>query len=88
MLKPPSIRKLVAIATVVCSSLSPIAPAQALPAYQVERTYFSDASFSEVIGDSVLNCSGQLFLTGQSSAYSTIELVPCKHDDPPPFDFD
>jgi hypothetical protein len=45
------------------------------PRYSWQITYYNDAAHTQEIGSRYVNCNGQGTLTGQSSSYSTSEIV-------------
>jgi hypothetical protein len=52
-------------------------PAQAAPAQSCEWDYYSDASYSEHVGWSVLTCSGRSYSSGTSTPYYQVLCSPC-----------
>lgn len=46
--------------------------------YIVETIYYSDASRSTIVGESVKRCNGSTFVTGQITSYSrVVAKYPC-----------
>jgi hypothetical protein len=53
--------------------------AEALPAQEVETTYFSDATFSVEVGFSVLACNGGHSRSGRTTRYMVKSTMPCNY---------
>jgi len=51
--------------------------AEALPAQEVETTYFSDATFSVEVGSSFLGCNGSHARSGRTTRYMVKTSTPC-----------
>lgn len=51
--------------------------AEALPCNEVERTYYSDATYSTVVGERILFCNGQTWKWGIVTSYVQVFSFPC-----------
>jgi hypothetical protein len=51
--------------------------AEALPAQEVETTYFKDATFTVEVGWSFLACNGSHARTGKTTRYMVRDTAPC-----------
>jgi hypothetical protein len=51
--------------------------ASALPANEVERLYFSDATYSNQVGERLLLCDGHLYIWGIVTSYKLTVTTPC-----------
>jgi hypothetical protein len=69
-----------ATASALIGGLSPLAGA--LPANEVETTYFKDATFSTEVGYSLLSCNGGHVRSGKTSRYSVRSTTPCRTSGP------
>lgn len=44
---------------------------------QVDRTYYSDATYTEVVGDLFIDCDRIVYRTGQVTPYMIETYLPC-----------
>ncbi len=51
--------------------------AYALPPNEVDREYYSDGSYTTLIGERILFCNGQWWSWGSTSSYVIIYTFPC-----------
>jgi hypothetical protein len=56
---------------------------KALPANEVEKTYYSDATRTEDVGGYFLACDGSHSAWGRTSRYSRTLSTPCNRPDVP-----
>jgi hypothetical protein len=49
----------------------------ALPANEVEKVYFSDATYTNDVGDVFRGCDGSVFRQGTTSSYKVTLSTPC-----------
>ncbi|HET6432651.1 DUF6289 family protein [Dyella sp.] len=59
------------------AALTASAIAVSAPSNYIDTIYYSDASHTNMVGESVLYCTGRHRQTGQVTAYYTIESEPC-----------
>jgi hypothetical protein len=50
----------------------------ALPANEVDTTYFKDATFTTEVGSTILFCNGARFREGTTSRFQLRTLTPCR----------
>lgn len=61
---------------------SKVSSKSAYPLYSKEITYYSNASYSQVVGVGVIYCNGTSTLTGTSTQYRTEEILDVCCPDP------
>ena len=54
----------------------------ALPNNEVETEYFSDATFTQEVGYSLLACQGGFYREGKQTRYAVRSLTPCHSPGP------
>jgi uncharacterized protein DUF6289 len=69
----------IAVSTVICGLAS---LAGALPANEVETTYYEDATFTTEVGYSILGCNGGHARSGKTSRYIARFSTPCRTSGP------
>ncbi len=48
------------------------------PKFLIETVYYSDATKTVIVGESIQSCNGNYFTTGQQTQYSSnIAVIPC-----------
>lgn len=76
-------RRSVLVALVLAFAVSAVAgfftagTTYALPCNEVERIYYSDATYSTVVGERILFCNGQTWKWGSVTSYVQVYSTPC-----------
>ncbi len=54
----------------------------ALPANEVDTTYYSDATFTQEVGERILACQGGIYREGKVSRFVVSTVTPCHTSGP------